>query len=379
MGLSCMTSDPEIWAQHATQSPAHMRLPVTFASGMDALPRPVPDLGTCIRPPPSAAVGGIARGPVDSTRIPVAPGSQPSQGASFIPPPAPAYMQPHLVDRLRTVVVDRAWANLRTVGGGVAEDVQRMRQGVGVSLSARDHGDMADRCSPRLLDVAGRPRRRGSVGGRVPESGSEVDINDDATRPEGGEVPGRRRTRPWLQEERIDLARFMKEDSAMMQMALGRLKHARRPVRNKWVSKKMKAAGWIRSAEDCRKKWCDLMSKMKDILRKCNASGKPSYWEMSVENRKREGIPTTFEQPLWEEMEWAHRKPPVACDNTMASSNLQGAESGVSDKETPSGHDSSEGESRSGASAEKSEGLRKKRRGATGKERASGLMNPPRS
>ncbi|GBG80195.1 hypothetical protein CBR_g30561 [Chara braunii] len=157
-------------------------------------------------------------------------------------------------------------------------------------------------------------RGRGSVRGRVPESGSEVDTGDDAAQPKGGDVSGRRRTRPWLLEERIDLARFMKEDNAMMQMASGRLKHTR---------------------------------------------------------RKREGIPTTFEQPSWEEMEWAHRKPPVACDNTMASSNLQGAESGVSYKETPGGHDSSEGGSRSGASAEESEGLRKKRRGAMGKERAS--------
>ncbi|GBG62178.1 hypothetical protein CBR_g29377 [Chara braunii] len=136
------------------------------------------------------------------------------------------------------------------------------------------------------------------------------------------------------------LVRFMKEDDAMMQMPSGRLKHARRSVRNAWVSKKMKAAGSIRSAEDCWKKWCDLMSKMKDILHKCNASGKPSYWEMSVEDRKREGIPMPFEEPLWEEMEWAHRKPSAACDNTMASSNLQGAESGVSGKETPGGHDS---------------------------------------
>ncbi|GBG62020.1 hypothetical protein CBR_g28496 [Chara braunii] len=210
-------------------------------------------------------------------------------------------MQPPLVDHLRTVVVDRAWANLCTVGGGIVKDVQRMRQGVGASLSARDHGDMDDRCSPHLLDVV-RPGRdpsptvprgeeeshpavadargreacgrgRGSVGGRVPESGSEVDTGNDAAQPEGGDVLGRRRTRPWLLEKRIDLARFMKEDDAMMQMASGRLKHV--------------------------------------------------------------------------------------------------AESGVSDKETPGGHGSSKGGSRSGASAEKSEGLPKKRRGATGKDCAS--------
>ncbi|GBG84252.1 hypothetical protein CBR_g38223 [Chara braunii] len=328
MGLSSMTSDPEIWVRHATQSPAHMRFLVTFASGTDAPSRPLSDLGTRIRPPPSPAVGGTARCPVHTTRIPVAPSPQPSQGASFIPPPAPAYLQPPLVDHLRIGIVKRVWANLRTVGGGVTEDVQRMRQGVSASPSARDHGDMADRCSPRLpnivrlgrdpspsmrhgeeeshppvADVPGRSRGRGSVRGRVPESGSEVDTGDDATQPEGGDVSGRRRTRPWLLEERLDLARFMKEDDAMMMMASGRLKHARRSVRNEWVSKKMKAAGWIRSAEDCRKKWCDLM---KDILQKCKASGKPSYWEMSDEDRKRERILTTFEQPLWEKMEWAH-------------------------------------------------------------------------
>ncbi|GBG67872.1 hypothetical protein CBR_g991 [Chara braunii] len=150
-------------------------------------------------------------------------------------------------------------------------------------------------------------------------------------RADGGGAPAKRRTRPWPLEERLNLARFMKEDDAMMTIASGGLKHARRSVRNEWVSRKMREAGWIRSAEDCRKKRSDLMGKMKDILHKCNAPGKPSYWDMSVEDRKKEGIPTMFEQPLWEEMEWAHRKPFVICDNTMASSNCQGAESGVSD------------------------------------------------
>ncbi|GBG63898.1 hypothetical protein CBR_g39903 [Chara braunii] len=532
MRLSSMTSDPEIWARHGTQSPAHMRFPVTFSSGMDAPSRPVSDLGTRIRPPPSAAVGGTAHGPIDSTRILVAPSLQPSQGTSFIPPPAPACMQPPLVNRLCIGVVERVWANLRTVAGGVVEDVQRMPQGIGASPSARDHGDMTDRCSPLFADVvrrgrnpsptmrhaeeeshpavadargreAGRPSGRGSVGGRLPETGSEVDTGDDAMQPEGGEVTKKWRTRPWPLEERIDLATFMKRDNAMMTVASGRLshvrtsvknewvskkmkaegwismrraeeeshpavadargreverpsgrgnvggrvpetgsevdtdvdatqpaggevigkrrtrpcpreeridlvrftkdnamitvasgqlKHVRRSARNEWVSKKMKAVGWIRSvrnecvecvskkmkapgwirsAEDCRKKWCDLMSKMKDILHKCNTSGKPSYWEMSVEDKKREGISTTFKQSLWEEMEWAHRKSSVARNNTMASSNLQGAESSVSDKQTPVGHGSLEGGSHTRSNVAESVGFRKKRDGATGKEGAN--------
>ncbi|GBG66405.1 hypothetical protein CBR_g60058 [Chara braunii] len=54
----------------------------------------------------------------------------------------------------------------------------------------------------------------------------------------------------------------------------------------------------------------------------------------------------------------------------MASSNCQGAESGVSDNETPPlGNGSSEGGGRSSASTEEDDRLRKKRQGAMGKER----------
>ncbi|GBG91049.1 hypothetical protein CBR_g51783 [Chara braunii] len=215
------------------------------------------------------------------------------------------------------------------------------------------HGDRDERCTPpcrmicglnmvtpaceagekrhvwRFGAQEGQSSENGNHGVRVAESASDVDTGDEAAQVEGGGVPGKRRTRPWPLEGRLNLVRFMKEDDAKMTMASGRLKHARRSMRNEWVSRKMRAAGWVKSAEDCRKKWSDLMGKMKNILHKCNASEKLSYWDISVEYRKREGIPTTFEQPLWEEMEWAHRKPFVACDNTMASLNLQGAESAM--------------------------------------------------
>ncbi|GBG81628.1 hypothetical protein CBR_g32621 [Chara braunii] len=295
MGLSSMTSDPKNWIRPRQQTSMHSRFPGTYTSGMDDSTRVVTDPTPRAHPLASPAVGGAACAPVHTTRIQGGPRPQAFQGASFMPPPAPACMMPPSVDRLRTAAVERAWPNVRKVGGGIVEDVGGVRQVVDAPPSPMDQGD-------------------------------------NNARADGGGAPTKRQTRPWTLEERLDLARFMKEDDAMMTMVSGRLKHARRSVRNEWVLRKMREAGWIRSAEDCRKKWSDLMGKMKDILHKCNASGKPSYWDMNVEDRKKEGIPTTFEQPLWEEMEWAHKKPFVTYDNTMASSNCQGAESGVSDK-----------------------------------------------
>ncbi|GBG73822.1 hypothetical protein CBR_g17160 [Chara braunii] len=327
-GLSSMTSDPENWISPGPQTSMHSRFPGTYTSGMDGSRRLVTDPAPRAHPLASPAVGGAACGFVHTMCIQGGPRPQAFQGAYFMPPPAPACMLPPSVDRLQTAAVERAWSNVRKVGGGVVENVGGVWQVVDAPPSPMDQGERDDRrggedARPTVADAhvgqQGSSSRNGNRGGRVAESASDVDTGDDTARADGGGAPAKRRTRPWPLEERLNLARFMKEDNAMMTMAFGRLKHARRSVRNEWVSRKMREAGWIRSAEDCRKKWSDLMGKMKDILHKCNASGKPSYWDMSIEDRKKEGIPTTFEQPLWEEMEWVHRKPFVTCDNTMAS------------------------------------------------------------
>ncbi|GBG63165.1 hypothetical protein CBR_g36934 [Chara braunii] len=359
MGLSSMTSDSENWIRPRQQTSMHSRFPGTYTSGMDGSTRVVTDPAQRAHPLASPAVGGAACAPVHTTQIQGGPRPQAFQGASFMPPPAPACMLPPSVDRLRTAAVERAWSNVRNVGGGVVEDVGGVRQVVNAPPSPMDQGERDDRrrgeeARPAVADVhvgqQGSSGGNGNRGGRVAESGSDVDTGDDNARVDGGGAPAKRRTRPWPLEERLDLARFMKEDDAMMTMASGRLKHARRSVRNEWVSRKMREAGWIRSAEDCRKKWSELMGKMKDILHKCKASGKQSYWDMSVEDKKKEGIPTTFEQPLWEEMKVMKAVFP-------------------SDKETPLGNGSSEGGGRSSATTEEDDRLRKKRRGATGRER----------
>ncbi|GBG76112.1 hypothetical protein CBR_g21771 [Chara braunii] len=163
-------------------------------------------------------------------------------------------MLPPSVDRLRTAAVERAWSNVRNVGGGVVEDVGGVRQVVDAPPSPMDQGERDDRrggedARPAVADVRvgqqGSSIGNGNRGGRVAESASDVDTSDDTARADGGGAPAKRRTRPWPLEERLDLARFMKEDDAMMTMASGRLKHARRSVRNEWVSRKMREAGWI--------------------------------------------------------------------------------------------------------------------------------------
>ncbi|GBG90147.1 hypothetical protein CBR_g50241 [Chara braunii] len=77
--------------------------------------------------------------------------------------------------------------------------------------------------------------------------------------------------------------------------------------------------------EDCRKKWQGMMAAAKLILDKCeNASGKPSYWDMTMEERRAEQVPVSFEKELWEAMEWQLNRPSIKCDNTLASENLPG-------------------------------------------------------
>ncbi|GBG87323.1 hypothetical protein CBR_g45382 [Chara braunii] len=113
-----------------------------------------------------------------------------------------------------------------------------------------------------------------------------------------------------------------------------RQKHQRRSVRNDWVARRMKEDGYHRSAEDVRKKWTDLQNKYREIHDKCGGSGKPSFWDMSAEDKKREGLTFLFEEELWEEMAWVQGKRSTMCDNTMESSALPGAHSGGSDNGT---------------------------------------------
>ncbi|GBG82214.1 hypothetical protein CBR_g34496 [Chara braunii] len=91
-----------------------------------------------------------------------------------------------------------------------------------------------------------------------------------------------------------------------------------------------------RSGEDCHKKWQGMMAAAKLILDKCvNASGKPSYWDMTMEPRKAEQVPVRFEKALWKAMKWQLNWPSIKCDNTLASENLPGNAGGPSTETGP--------------------------------------------
>ncbi|GBG62753.1 hypothetical protein CBR_g31770 [Chara braunii] len=154
---------------------------------------------------------------------------------------------------------------------------------------------------------------------------------------------------PWSLDERIALYRIMVEDDALMVEADGQRRFKRSKDRYEWVHDRMAELGFPhRSAEDCRKKWQGMMAAAKLILDKCeNASGKPSYWDMTLEERKAEQVPLGFEKALWEAMEWKLNRPSIKCDKTLASENLPANAGGNSSSggpaQTSSGRSASDG------------------------------------
>ncbi|GBG77166.1 hypothetical protein CBR_g23492 [Chara braunii] len=115
----------------------------------------------------------------------------------------------------------------------------------------------------------------------------------------------------------------MGEDDALMADAHGQHRFKQRKERYEWVKDKMKDAGFKhRSTEDCRKKWSNTMQMALLIVEKCGESGQPSYWDLSVEERKKKNLPLSFEKALWDAMKWQLNRSSMKCDNTMASENL---------------------------------------------------------
>ncbi|GBG89814.1 hypothetical protein CBR_g49665 [Chara braunii] len=113
-----------------------------------------------------------------------------------------------------------------------------------------------------------------------------------------------------------------------------------------------------RSGEECRKKWSNMLATTKLIVEKCEASGQPSYWDLSVEERKEKSLPLSFEKALWDAMQWKLNRPSMRCDNTLASENLAG---GGTDATSAGGSDT--------RCAEDSNNSAKRRRTASGKAR----------
>ncbi|GBG78339.1 hypothetical protein CBR_g26368 [Chara braunii] len=175
---------------------------------------------------------------------------------------------------------------------------------------------------------------------------------------------------PWSLDERIALSKIMAEDDALMADADGQHRFNRSKDRYEWVHDRMAELGFPhRSAEDCRKKWQGMMAAAKLILDKCeNASGKPSYWDMTLEERKAEQVPLGFEKALWEAMKWKLNRPSIKCDKTLASENLPANAGGNSSSGGPAQLSSGRSAS-AGKATEDSDHAAKTRRTNAGKAR----------
>ncbi|GBG68242.1 hypothetical protein CBR_g2793 [Chara braunii] len=142
----------------------------------------------------------------------------------------------------------------------------------------------------------------------------------------GGKAPAksaRKASQPWAPDEQIALVRLFGKDDALCACASGPHRCMKRQDQLEWISKCMKAEGYRRSAEDCRKKWASLLEKVKEINDKCGRSGGESYWDMAKEKRREAGVHPVFNKALWDAMEWNMKKPSMTCDNTLASDSMQ--------------------------------------------------------
>ncbi|GBG70550.1 hypothetical protein CBR_g6676 [Chara braunii] len=192
--------------------------------------------------------------------------------------------------------------------------------------------------------VAFLATRRASAGGQKRKGGS-------SPRPW-------KKNSPWSLEERLELAKFAGEDDALTADAEGSQACMTRSKRWEWVAGRLGEIGYSRSAEDCRKKWAEMVKKVREIRDACEGSGKQVYWDTTTEQWRKLGLSLTFERQLWDTMEWYRLKKSVTCDNTLASEDLRGGGS-------PSG-----GEAGSeGAETNASDTTTKTRRTSSGKAR----------
>ncbi|GBG70884.1 hypothetical protein CBR_g8184 [Chara braunii] len=232
-----------------------------------------------------------------------------------------------------------------------------------------DGGDVDGRNS----DNAQEERDSATVGqrhGGENEAGPQTSKRANKRGGKDAAAKSKKQNIPWSLDERIALSRIMAKHDALMADADRQHRFKRSKDRYEWVHNRMVELGFPhRSTEDCRKKWQGMMAAAKLILDKCeNASGKPSYWDMTLEERKAEQVPLGFEKALWEAMEWKLNRPSIKCDNTLASENLPANAGGKSLTGGPA--QPSSGRSTSdGKETEDSDHAAKTRRTNTGKAR----------
>ncbi|GBG86065.1 hypothetical protein CBR_g40966 [Chara braunii] len=189
------------------------------------------------------------------------------------------------------------------------------------------------------------PMVASSTGGQGIVNGQGAGGGVVGGRPVNGRPPAQKKPNvPWTMDELVKLAILMGEDDALMADANGQHRFKQRKDRYE--------------REDCRKKWSNMLSTAKLIVEKCEASGQPSYWDMSTEERKEKSLPLSFEKAVWDAMQWQLNRPSIRCDNTMASKNLPG----IGTDATPAGGSD-------GRCAEESDNSAKSRQTASGKAR----------
>ncbi|GBG69170.1 hypothetical protein CBR_g3870 [Chara braunii] len=213
--------------------------------------------------------------------------------------------------------------------GGVGNGEGTWHDDTGGSSYGVDEGDDDDDTSTQpgeMNNEDGGRRVEEGIQGRPGEDVNAAKGNQQKRR--GGRPPttNPKPKVPWTLDERIHLARMMQEDDVIMADANGQQRMMSMKDRYAWVVARMKEAGYMhRTAEDCRKKWTNMMTTAKLILDKQQKkSGEPSYFDITIEQRRERRLPLSFEKALWDAMTWKLDRPSIQCDNTMASESLPG-------------------------------------------------------
>ncbi|GBG79408.1 hypothetical protein CBR_g29555 [Chara braunii] len=227
--------------------------------------------------------------------------------------------------------------------GGVGDGEDTWHDDTGGSSHGADEGDDDDGTStqPREMndEDGGRRVEEGGGQGRPGEDVNAAKGNQQKHR--GGRPPttNPKPKVPWTLDERIHLARMMQEDDALMADANGQ--HRMMPMKD-WYA-------WV----------TNMMTTAKLILDKQQKkSGEPSYFDITIEERRERKLSLSFEKALWDTMTWKLDRPSIQCDNTMASESLPGK------RQEPSPTVGSDA-----TGTEKSDSSNKARRTGTGKAR----------
>ncbi|GBG88188.1 hypothetical protein CBR_g46676 [Chara braunii] len=94
-----------------------------------------------------------------------------------------------------------------------------------------------------------------------------------------------------------------------------------------WIVDWLRDEEHNKTEEDYRKKWTKMTDIVSRIGDKCYTSGQSGYFNMMTKQRGEQGVCTTFEQGLWDVMEWWRLKRSSTCDTTLASEDLGGTRS----------------------------------------------------